>query len=117
MKVELLSIEETPDYFLGYGIPNLESALNTALSVESNLADDIIINIYPNPAKDKLYIQLPSGDNVITLRLYDILGKEINTYSVSYNNNIVDIASLPNGIYIIKFELNTISKTFKLIKQ
>jgi len=107
----------TPDYFLGYGIPNLESALNTALSVESNLADDIIINIYPNPAKDKLYIQLPSGDNVITLRLYDILGKEINTYSVSYNNNIVDIASLPNGIYIIKFELNTISKTFKLIKQ
>lgn len=107
----------TPDYFLGYGIPNLESALYTALSVESNLADDIIINIYPNPAKDKLYIQLPSGDNVITLRLYDILGKEINTYSVSYNNNIVDIASLPNGIYIIKFELNTISKTFKLIKQ
>jgi len=105
----------TPDYFLGYGIPNLELALNTALSVESNLANDI--NIYPNPVKDQFYIQLPSEYDITTLYLYDILGKEINSYSVSYHNNIVDIAFLPKGIYVIKLELNTISKTFKLIKQ
>jgi len=107
----------TPDYFLGYGIPNLESALNNALSLEPNLVNDISIKIYPNPIKDKFYIQLPSGDNITTLHLYDILGKEINTYSVSHNNNIVDIAYLPKGIYVIKLVLNTISKTLKLIKQ
>ncbi|MDB0040722.1 S8 family serine peptidase [Algibacter sp.] len=106
-----------PDYFLGYGIPNLELALNNALSVDSNLDNDLNINIYPNPAKDKFYLKLPSGDNLVTLHLYDILGKEINNYSVSQSNNIVDIAYLPKGIYLIKLEINTISKTFKLIKQ
>ena len=107
----------TPDYFLGYGIPNLESALNTALSVESNTTNDVIINIYPNPVKDKLYIKLPSGDSPAILSLYDILGKEINIYNISNSNNVIDVLSIPKGIYIVKLELNTISKTFKLIKQ
>ena len=72
----------TPDYFLGYGIPNLELALNNALSVESNLDNDLNIKIYPNPAKDKFFILLPSVDDLITLDLYDIIGKKINSYSV-----------------------------------
>lgn len=113
---ESASQYSTPDYFLGYGIPNLESALNSTLYSESNTRESAI-SIYPNPVKDKLYIKLPSEANIASLRLYDILGKEINTYHISNSNNILDVVSLPKGIYIVTLESNTISKTFKLIKQ
>lgn len=107
----------TPDYFLGHGIPNLELALSNALSVEFNQDDDMNINIYPNPAKDRLYIKLPSEDGLAELKLYDILGKEISTYKLTSINNEVDIVSLSKGMYIVKLEGENISKTIKLIKE
>src|SRR5690606_26518005 len=36
-----------PDYYLGYGIPNLQLALNMTLSIEDVLVEDILM--YPNP--------------------------------------------------------------------
>jgi hypothetical protein len=105
----------TPDYFLGYGIPNLELALNSALSVET--ITNSKLSIYPNPVTDKLYIDLPSLDGIVLLRVYNVLGKEINSYEISNNNNVVDVVSIPSGLYIVTLESNSILKTFKLIKQ
>ncbi|WP_298498426.1 S8 family serine peptidase [uncultured Algibacter sp.] len=113
---ESASQYNSPDYFLGYGIPNLELALNSTLLVKSESSDDI--NIYPNPVKDKLYIKLPSDNGTTTLRIYNILGKEINNYTILKNNqNAIYVHDIPKGIYIVKLQHNTISKTLKLIKQ
>lgn len=107
----------TPDNFLGYGIPNLDLALNSALSIESSTEENSEINIYPNPVNDKMYITLPSGEGITTLRIYDVLGKIINTYTLSNSDSIIDVHHLQKGIYIVKLNHNTISKTLKLIKQ
>ena len=105
----------TPDYFLGYGIPNLELALNTALSIESKTTKNI--EIYPNPVNDKLYVKLPSGNDVATLKIYDVLGKEISNSTMANGNNMVETGSLTIGMYIVKVDSDNISQTFKLIKQ
>lgn len=105
----------TPDYFLGYGIPNLELALNETLFVKSRTNSNI--HIYPNPVKDNLYLELPQVETIGTLELYDMLGKEIKSYNVSRNMNRLDFSSIQKGIYIVKLDFDTISRTFKLIKQ
>lgn len=62
------------------------------------------INVYPNPASNKLYIYL-SNSNVSEFRIYDMLGKTLQSEAFSYNAS-VDVSSFSNGLYIIQFLSN-----------
>jgi hypothetical protein len=107
----------SPDYFLGYGIPNLEWALNTTLAINTDLADNFDIHIYPNPVRDNLFIKLPDLAESTTLKIYNILGEEINTYDISESISEISTVSLAQGLYIVKLTNKTFSKSVKLIKQ
>ncbi|OEK07740.1 serine protease [Flavivirga aquatica] len=107
----------TPDYFLGYGIPDLEKSLNLALSTEANDFKSIAFDLFPNPVKETIHVKTPLNEAVIALRLFDILGNEINTFLISNENNTINMSLLPKGIYIAKVEIKGISKTFKLVKE
>ncbi len=80
-------------------------------------------NIYPNPANDKIYINLISDFKIIhsslKVNIYDLLGREYfhqdisnitpsNTFEISTNN-------LKNGVYIIAMSGLYISENIKLI--
>jgi len=71
---------------------------------------NINIRIYPNPIKDnKVHIQLPETIFINTIKIYDILGKEVFIKNIqSSENNILLKPNLSEGIYIIK--LNTTGK-------
>ncbi|MDR2084034.1 MAG: lamin tail domain-containing protein [Bacteroidales bacterium] len=65
-----------------------------------------VINIYPNPAKDVIYIELEelqAQDNLIdTINIYDFTGRLIKTESISFKEkNKIFVGDLTNGIYII----------------
>lgn len=104
----------TPDYYLGYGIPNLQLALNNTLSLISN--ESVSIKLYPNPIKTNLVVESSNVSNS-KLLLYDTLGKFIKSYFISKENNTLDLSFLSKGLYIVKVETNTISKVFKIVKQ
>ena len=59
------------------------------------------INIYPNPAKDYLKIEIQEyiDDNLI---ITDITGKTLITKAVTSNNIEIDVSSLNSGLYLIK---------------
>ena len=59
------------------------------------------INIYPNPAKDFLKIEIQEyiDDNLI---ITDITGKTLITKAVTSNNIEIDVSSLNSGLYLIK---------------
>ncbi|WP_158849523.1 S8 family peptidase [Algibacter sp. L1A34] len=106
-----------PDYYLGYGIPDLEVAfnnINALYLIGSNTEFDL--KLYPNPVTDKLYISLPT-EGVFTLNLFDILGKIVNTFQVSNEFNTIITANLANGIYVARIQTSTGTHTFRLIKQ
>lgn len=106
----------TPDFFLGYGIPDLQSALDAALSVESDLLSEF--KIFPNPIQDNLQIVFPDEIETATLELYNILGKQVFSSVIYKNKKTINLESLSNGIYIVKIQTDTkSSKTFKLIKE
>ena len=105
-----------PDYYLGYGIPNLEIALNNALSLDNLEANNLETKIYPNPASNKLHISIPSGENNVEARFYTILGKEVLKFNLYKIENQVDISSLNQGLYILTLNSKSLSKTFKIVK-
>lgn len=114
---ESASQYSNPDYLLGYGIPDLDAALNSVLSSDFNTSENINLGIYPNPVKDKLYITGISENSLASLSVYDILGKEIRNFNISSTNNSIDMVSISSGIYIIKLNSDITIKTFKIIKQ
>ncbi len=80
-------------------------------------------NIYPNPTKDKLSIDLFSTQKSIgNIEIYNIQGKIVQTNSIELsegnNSTQIDISSLPSASYIVKINYNetTISKKIEIVK-
>jgi len=81
------------------------------LSIENNMLPKLVI--HPNPASDIINIIVPNSDEITSMALYDISGKQMDVPSTKTS---VDVSNLPNGLYI----LNVISAqglvSHKLIK-
>jgi hypothetical protein len=77
-----------------------------------NEDDQKQINIYPNPVKDKVTIEIPKTDNKIDLFVNDLYGNEhINDILVIELNdktiiNLTFNENVPTGVYIISFLYN-----------
>lgn len=113
---ESASQYNTPDFYLGYGIPNLQTALNLALSVEANDLDTSI-KIYPNPVKERVYFKFPSEEAKRYVTVFDMLGKQVLKVSVMSINNQIDISSFSKGMYLLKLNSKNTFKSFKILKQ
>ncbi|MCF7561356.1 endonuclease [Sabulilitoribacter multivorans] len=73
------------------------------------------LKIYPNPVKNNIvYFSIKSDLDII---IYNVLGKEVITETVSINKNYINIENLKKGIYIVKLISEHGQVTKKLIKQ
>lgn len=77
-----------------------------------------IINIFPNPVKDRLYIQGRSFNDVNgkQIRLYNIQGKLMMTRTLTGQLTTIDTGNLPAGLYLVIFEDMGTRSVFKVIK-
>lgn len=71
-----------------------------ALSISE--ARSLKFEMYPNPASDKVSIQLPSGAENATVEFYDSLGRLALSKKVTRISNKMDVNALSKGIYILK---------------
>src|SRR5690554_1159886 len=106
----------TPDYFLGYGIPNLAMALNQGLSIEEVESVQNNIQIYPNPVFNELHIVFPSHEKQVQVTMYNILGNKVLEVSL-LNSSKINVSTLANGVYLLKMETPSGTLTKKLIKK
>jgi hypothetical protein len=86
--------------------------------INNNL--NINFSVYPNPADDKITLDLYSeNSSKITLVITNILGKQIRQYSLSTfageNRFNIGLADFENGVYFINFNNNNIKHTEKFI--
>jgi hypothetical protein len=72
-----------------------------------------ILQIYPNPVSDFLYLKAPINSQV---NIYDLLGNEIYNGIINNNIDIIDFQNYPSGIYIVQLKDKNINKTIKIIK-
>ena len=103
-----------PDFLLGFGIPNLELALEIGLSLSEE--EFVSFKVFPNPVINSLNIQIPTSTEPTNLKIYNVLGKLILEKDITRSETKLDLSSMASGIYMMSFESNKGSKTFKLIK-
>jgi phosphatidylserine/phosphatidylglycerophosphate/cardiolipin synthase-like enzyme len=88
----------------------------TVTDINENSLSDNLINIYPNPASDKITVK-NNSDELQEVSIYSINGqlmiqKEINSPEMN-----IDISSLSQGIYVIRISGNSNSFVTKMIKE
>lgn len=80
----------------------------------------LAISIYPNPASTQINFIMPGRGNQ-TIELFDALGKLVtekkfeNNFDV--NQNVMDVSTLPAGLYTGKISNGKSVQNFKFIKQ
>lgn len=94
------------------------NAIGVGISANNS---QIIVNVYPNPAKTNTSIEI-SGviSNELSIEVSDILGRPV--YQNSFNNTTqtkinLNLSSFEKGIYFIKVNANNSSKIIKLIHE
>jgi len=72
-------------------------------AVEVTCDDDIIVSLFPNPAKHQLNFQITgySGSD-LELMIHSVDGKLVKHISRSSQNEIIDITDLDAGMYLLK---------------
>lgn len=105
----------TPDNFLGYGIPNLQLALNNTLSI--NHSGFSSVKLFPNPTKHTIYFEIPIAQNQLSVAVFDITGKHVLSKIVTLSDNTIDVSSLSKGMYLIKLKSAKTSKSIKILKE
>lgn len=80
-----------------YGNPKFPSSVSSI----SNTND--VLQVYPNPAKDKLTVSANAAADMNSIVVYNVLGEKMSiTHRVIGDQAEVDVASLPSGVYLLQ---------------
>ncbi len=71
---------------------------NTSTGIK-NVADDDALNLYPNPARDVVYLSSLDPNSGYSIDVYNMNGQLM--FEKEANNNALDISSLASGLYNI----------------
>lgn len=104
---------------IGFGPINCDSfpiPQRTMLVTNLQKAKKVELNIYPNPARNTLNIDIDSNDkNNLSIRITDIVGREV--LYTDYQNQLT-ISSLEKGVYFVSVaRRGKVLATGKIIKE
>ncbi|MGJ8667773.1 MAG: T9SS type A sorting domain-containing protein [Patiriisocius sp.] len=74
-----------------------EVTVNISLGLD-NLENNQLI-VYPNPAKNTLFVQ--NSSQIEEIEIYSITGKKVFEAKPKSNNTTIEVSSLTNGMYIL----------------
>ncbi len=105
--------DEGRSYRVGQSDQTYSYQWGTCLSIDSTAANVVDADqerlnylVYPNPATGKFYVRIPGNARNISVRIYEISGREVKLkVSRSPVSELeLDTGSLGDGLYIIKIE-------------
>lgn len=97
-----------------YHYLDYEFEINALEGIEKDRTDEI--SIFPNPAKNNIYIQT-SSNPVTVIQFYDCNGTLLAEQSIIKNSGIIDIRSFNAGIYIVRIQTGKSIFVRKIIKE
>lgn len=104
-----LNSDGAPDLIFGHG--DLLAALNGCAELGLPDVNAVMVQIYPNPVQNYLYIRSDRQENEI--QILDLKGRII--FSKRIENEKLDVNTLPNGIYYLR--IKDTDQLLKFIKQ
>jgi len=73
------------------------------------------VEIYPNPAKNRINIYIPDNDKTVTIQLTNGLGKQIKSYQGSSKNIELSLPALSAGVYYLNIIKGNGTSKHKLV--
>lgn len=71
------------------------------------IKNEIIWNIYPNPATDNVFVKFQNPPNKEILEIYNTYGNLIKSKKINSSTMNINISDLPNGVYYLRMKNNT----------
>jgi len=92
--------------------------VDNAVSVDELSAQQFMLNVYPNPAKDliqvEVYGQKPANGKA-TIRLVNLLGQTLLSMQTSDRTVSIPLSEFASGMYTLEYEWNGTKKTEKVV--
>ena len=84
-----------------------------------DLSGNLKIRLYPNPAKDRVFVRFEGLESKAVIKLFNIHGQLTRTYEINdsgqHITETLDVTGLNKGIYLIQIEYGEGSITDRLI--
>ena len=95
-----------------HSAPDLMGSVQPAIL---NVKENQNISIYPNPAKDYIYIKQNSISlNIQEISIYDLSGKKVKSYAP--DSDKINIKDIRSGFYVLSINTENNIITYKIIK-
>jgi hypothetical protein len=96
----------------------IDSALNSFISSNSDLASTFQLNTFPNPTQDKLKVNYHfNKDEEVTFEIIDLLGMKVQTVVVSNipgtHTEDLNVSELPSANYILRMQTSERTENIK----
>jgi len=101
----------TPNYFVGNGVPDFQKALNAATSLQNVPTTSNVFKTFPNPAGNYVIIE---GEGNIQYSISDLQGRELRKGRM-LSGKYIGLGNLAKGIYLLKIHNDKYFQTVKLI--
>ncbi len=94
----------------------LISLQQNTLSVEDIPGNNTAIKVFPNPATDKLWVQAGQNEDIERVSLTDVSGRCVFlSQNNSANASVINVSSLPAGVYFLQVQVNNARFNYKVI--
>lgn len=71
-------------------------------SLSASQRNAIEFSLYPNPADDRVFVEIPEGADLRLIKLFNILGAEVASFEANVSGlHVIDTDHLNSGIYIL----------------
>jgi len=87
---------------------------STSNDIEENYSDQILFDIFPNPCKGKITVNLSENIGSCKLSVYTILGEKVSSRIIDTKSMDIDL-NLKPGLYFATMETNQKKSTKKII--
>lgn len=114
------------EYFIGFHDVSTSSAAITegnavfidALLVNETLSvNDFITENFEYFVDSSNRLNLSANQSFEQLNLYNLLGKRVLSRKLNSQNEVIDLNELSSGVYLVQVQIDSINKTFKIVKK
>lgn len=76
---------------------------NSALGVNETYNDSKQVNVFPNPANEKVWIELPENFSHSEVNVFNCLGQQVLSEHYTNQSKVsLNISHLPSGFYYVR---------------
>lgn len=101
-------------YTIDFSASDFDFVPCTEIGIEEELGS--IVNVYPNPVNDVLQVQLAATTQSSSINVYDMSGRNVLVYNSVGSISMLDVSSLPPGVYILEVHTDKGISRKKVIK-